>query len=207
MYFRKPLTAVVVASSLFLSACEQAPVQQLKSLVIEFPSQDLVQITIQSESNEYQYQFSPELLSQPEQLAAQLKRVPDPMRDEVLGMLADVEPPAPEPISKELSRSVEAFEGLLNAMGEDLESLNVQLDNHGSEYQSELEKHMGQLTEEAKQMAQKAEQEASGFMSKMKREYVNHMAEMIVSDELTDEDVKVLEQAIIERYKAQKNAK
>lgn len=163
---------------LALLACSEPP-HQLKSLVVEFPEPTMAQVAIESDRSEFQYLIPVQELDQPELLEQRLDDLPESLMPEVLKMLAAVEQP-PSLASNELTDSMQALERLLNSLGEDVAKLKDEL-------------------------TQKAEQKASGVAAKIQRQYVEHLVQMLEQDKLSEEEVKLLENALIERHRRLQN--
>ena len=193
--------------SMALSACLGSEPDKLKSLVVEFPETGMMDIQIVSERGAFQYVVPSDLLADPSQLQHTLQRLPDALKPEVFSLLAEIEPPASAPLSKKLSQSVAVLQGFIGAIGDDVEQLQQELESNRRAYQNELKQHMGKLSDEAKRLAEQTEQTASNLVSKIKSDYVLHIAELIEQDQLSEADVQRLEQALIERHHRMRSPK
>ncbi|GGA84763.1 hypothetical protein GCM10011369_28480 [Neiella marina] len=200
--WRHATKLLIAMATLTLVACSEP--ETLTNLSVEFPQSELMVIDVVSSKQKYQFELPVTELSDRDALAKSLADLPRELRLEVIEMLESIEPPAPEPISPSLSRSVEALDHLLKSLGDDLSDLQQELQQHGDEYQRELEQNMGELSEGAAEMAAEAEQQAKGFLDKMQQQYVEHIARLIESGELSEEEITRLEQAIIAHHKKAK---
>ncbi|MBD1390676.1 hypothetical protein IC617_14680 [Neiella sp. HB171785] len=196
----KTLSFVVVISALV--GCSEP--ETLTNLSVEFPKSEQMVIEVVSSQNSYQFELPASVLGDRDELAKSLAPLPRELRLEVIEMLEGIEPPPPEPISPSLSRSVDALDHLLKSLGEDLSDLQQELQQHGDEYQRKLEQNMGELSDDAAAMAAEAEQQAQGFLAKMQHQYVEHIASLIESGELSEQEIARLEQAIIAHHKKAK---
>lgn len=169
---------IAVGLSWSLLACSEEP-HQLKSVVVDFPEPDIAQVKVESDRDSFQYSVPVTELENPELLEQRLNELPEELKPEVMAMLAAVEPP-PTPLTQELSESVKALEKLLGSLGQDVARLKDDL-------------------------AEKAEQSASSVAAKIQREYVEHLVELVEKDQLTEEEIKLLEQALIERHRRKQN--
>lgn len=159
-----------------IAACQEP--EQLKSLVVEFPEPTVAQVSIQTSRSELQYQLPVAELTQPSKLKPRMQGLPAEVEQKVFELLAAIEPPPASPLAHELSEHMEALEEFLGG----------------------YKQQMGKLSEEAKRFAEQAEEKASNVVQQLKREYVEHIIRLIEQDELSEDEIKRIEKALIERY-------